>query len=296
MPVSGFAWGVLPQALVSGVLIGGVYGLMALGLTMIFGVLRIINFAHGTFVMLGMYLAFWAFQLGRVDPYLSLVLALPCFLALGAAVHLACIRPVLAGPHHAPLLVTLAVALILENAVLLAWGPDYRTIRVGYSIATVTVGGVVLSLPRLAAFAAATAAAGGLWLLLQKTDLGRTIRATAQDREAAALMGIEVDRVYGLAFGIGTACAAVAGIVTTPFFHVSPDIGNVFVILAFVIVVLGGLGSFPGALVGGMVVGVVESLGAVFLPGSLKELLIYAVFLLALAVRPEGLLTARRAA
>ena len=176
---------------------------------------------------------------------------------------------------------------------LLLWGPDFRTIRVGYSIATVSVGGVVVSLPRLAAFITAAAAAGGLWALLRRTDLGRAIRATAQDREAAALMGIEVNRVHALAFGIGTACAAVAGIVTTPFFHVSPDIGNTFVILAFVIVVLGGLGSFPGALLGGLIVGVVESLGAVLLAGSLKELVIYAAFLLVLLLRPEGLLGLR---
>jgi branched-chain amino acid transport system permease protein len=291
--MSGFAWGVVPQALVSGLLIGGVYGLMALGLTMIFGVLRIINFAHGSFVMLGMYLAFWGFALARLDPYLSLLVAVPVFLLLGALVQAGPIRAVLAAPQHTQLLVTLAISLVLENVALLLWGPDYRTIRVGYSIATVGLGGTVVSLPRLAAFGTAAAAAGGLYLLLQRTDLGRAIRATAQDREAAALMGIEVDRVHAVAFGIGTACAAVAGIVTTPFFHVSPDIGNTFVILAFVIVVLGGLGSFPGALLGGLIVGVVENLGAVALPGSLKELLIYAVFLLVLLFRPEGLMAHR---
>jgi branched-chain amino acid transport system permease protein len=287
--VGGFSWSVVPQALVSGLLIGGVYGLMALGLTMIFGVLRVINFAHGAFVMLGMYLAFWGFALWRVDPYVSLLVAVPAFVLGGAAVQAGILRWVLAAPQHTQLLVTLAVALVLENTALLLWGPDFRTVRVGYSIATVSVLGAVVSLPRLAAFATAALAAVGLWALLRHTDLGRAIRATAQDREAAALMGLEVDRVHAVAFGIGTACAAVAGVVTTPFFHVSPDIGNTFVILAFVIVVLGGLGSFPGALLGGLIVGVVESLGAVALPGSLKELLIYAVFLLVLLLRPEGL-------
>jgi branched-chain amino acid transport system permease protein len=291
--MEGFPWGAVPQALVSGLLIGGVYGLMALGLTMIFGVLRVINFAHGAFVMLGMYLAFWSFALWRVDPYVSLLWAVPLFVLAGGALQSGVLRRVLAAPQHTQLLVTLAVALVVENTALLLWGPDFRTIRVGYSIATVSLLGTIVSLPRLAAFATAAVAALALWALLKHTDLGRAIRATAQDREAAALMGLPVDRVHATAFGIGTACAAIAGIVTTPFFHVSPDIGNTFVILAFVIVVLGGLGSFPGALLGGVIVGVVESLGAVFLPGSLKELLIYAVFLLVLVLRPEGLLAPR---
>lgn len=277
------------QAAVSGFLIGGVYALVALGLTLIFGVLRIINFAHGALMMLGMYATFFLHSLAGVDPYLAVALVGPAFFLLGAALQRAVIAPNLGAPESNQLLLTLGVALFLENAALALFSPDYRSLRLPYGSRTFLLGEAVVNLPRLVAFGASVALALGLWLFLKHTDVGRAIRAAAEEREGALLVGIDIRRLYAVAFGLGTAVVAVAGALVTPFLYVTPDVGDVFNILAFVIVVLGGMGSFLGALCGGFLVGVAESLGAALLPGSLKQLPIFALFVLVLLFRPTGL-------
>jgi branched-chain amino acid transport system permease protein len=283
--VSALLW----QASVSGLLIGGVYALVALGLTLIFGVLRIINFAHGALMMLGMYATFFLYSLAGVDPYLAVALVGPAFFLLGAALQRAVIAPNLGAPESSQLLLTLGVALFLENAALALFSPDYRSLRLPYGSRTFLLGEAVVNLPRLVAFGASVALALGLWLFLKHTDVGRAIRAAAEEREGALLVGIDIRRLYAVAFGLGTAVVAVAGALVTPFLYVTPDVGDVFNILAFVIVVLGGMGSFLGALCGGFLVGVAESLGAALLPGSLKQLPIFALFVLVLLFRPTGL-------
>jgi branched-chain amino acid transport system permease protein len=277
------------QAVVSGLLIGGVYALVALGLTLIFGVMRIINFAHGTLMMLGMYATFFLYTVAGVDPYLSILLVGPAFFLVGVALERGVIEPNLGAPESNQLLLTLGVALFLENAALVVFSPDYRSIRLPWAARSFLVGDAVVNLPRLIAFGCSVALAVGLWLFLKHTDTGKAIRAAAEEREGALLVGIHIRRLSAIAFGIGSAVVAVAGSLVTPVLYVAPDVGDVFNILAFVIVVLGGMGSFVGALLGGLLVGVAESLGAAVLPGSLKQLPIFVLFVLVLLFRPTGL-------
>jgi branched-chain amino acid transport system permease protein len=277
------------QACVSGVLIGGVYALVALGLTLVFGVLRIINFAHGSLMMLGMYATFFLHSLAGVDPYLSVLLVGPAFFLVGLVIERGVIEPNLAAPESNQLLLTLGLALFLENAALALFGADYRSLRLDYASRVLYLGDAVVNLSRLIAFGGSVALAVALWLFLRHTDTGKAIRAAAEEREGAVLVGIPIRRLYAVAFGIGAAVVAVAGSLVAPFLYVAPDVGEVFNILAFVIVVLGGMGSFVGALVGGVLVGLAESLGGAVLPGSLKQLPIFVLFVLVLLFRPTGL-------
>ena len=282
------------QAVVSGLLLGGVYGLVASGLSLIFGVLRIINFAHGAVMMLAMYTSYWLFVLLGVDPYLSIVVTGPLFFALGVLMQRVIIDPNRAAAEHNQLLLTLGVALFLENLALVLWQGDFRTLRVWYSGASFMLGDVLVEVPRLIAAGGAVLVGLALWGFLRTTDAGKAIRALAEEPEGARLVGIDVARIRGVAFGIGSACAAVAGALITPFFYVAPDVGESFNIMAFVVVVLGGMGNFLGALAGGFIVGLAESLGAAFLPGSLKQLVVFGLFVIVLLLRPEGLFGARR--
>jgi branched-chain amino acid transport system permease protein len=279
----------ITQAFVSGLLMGGVYGLVALGLSLVFGVMKIINFAQGSFMMLGMYVSYWAFVLFGLDPYASMFISLMVLFVIGFLVQLFLIDPVIDTPEHNPLLVTLGLWLFLDNLALFLWSPDFRVTKVSYAAKTFMVGGIILSLPRLMAFAFAFIVAFLLYLFLKKTDMGKAIRAIQDEKVGAKLMGINVDKMNHITFGIGAACAGIAGSVITPIFHVEPGVGDTFVITAFVVVVLGGLGNFMGALVGGLILGVFEAMGAIFLSGSLKMLIIYLIFFLVLLFKPTGL-------
>lgn len=287
---------VLAQGLVSGLLIGGVYALVAAGLALIFGVMRVINFAQGSLLMVGMYTSYWLRQLWGVDPYLSIPIVAVVLFALGYVAHRAVIDPARDAPEHNQLLLTLGLSLILQNAALALWGASFRSVSLPYTDATLSIGFVAIGLTKVAAFVAAVAMIAALYLLLTRTDLGREMRAAAEDRVGALVIGIDVRRVHAVAFGIGSACAGVAGALILPFLHVSPNVGEVFVITAFIVVVLGGMGSVVGALVGGLVVGVAGSLGAALLPaqaGSLNEIVLFVLFVGILLVRPSGLFGTR---
>ena len=298
---------VLLQAIVSGLLIGGVYALSAMGLTLIFGVMRVVNFAHGTFLMLGMYAAYWLFRgfsqgglafPGGIDPYVGLLAVVPVFFLVGVAIQRSLINRVLDAPEHSQLLLTLGISLIFQNAALALFGATPSSINTAYGswVWNVQLGPIDLfvGMSRLFACATALAVCGLLFLLLHRTDIGKAMRAAAEERDGAELVGIDVRTVYGVAFGIGIACVAVTGAVVLPFFRVSPEVGDIFVLIAFVTVVLGGMGNLVGALLGGIIIGIAENLGALLPQPSLKHLVVFAIFVLVLLFKPTGLLGAKQ--
>lgn len=292
---------VLRQAAVTGVLIGGVFGLVAMGLTLIFGVLDIINFAHGALLTVGMYITFILYDRYGVDPYLAVLVTAPALFVIGAIIYRLIIHPARNAPAYNQLLLTLGLALFIENLMLVFFTATPRSIRLPYGRGLTQIGPIIIDFPiriagttitltKLAAFAFALLLTGLLYLLLQRTDLGKAIRATAQNKEGARLVGINIDMINMVTFGIGTACVGAAAAIVLPFLSVDPQIGNAFNITAFVIVVLGGMGSVPGALLGGLIIGLTQEFGVVFAPSSTKLLGVFVVFILVLLFRPQGLL------
>lgn len=284
----------LLQSAVSGILLGFVYALVAVGLTLVFGVMRVANFAHGTFLMLGMYFTYWIFMWFGIDPYLGALGSGFLLFLLGVVIQKSLISPVLKAHHHMQVILTFGILVLLENLALVLWGPEFRSVTPSYSLSVIELGAVCVSVPRLLASALAVGMTAALYWFLRRTDLGLAIQATAQDEAGASLMGIDVPRIQAIVFGLGSACAGFAGALLTPFFYMAPDVGNVFLMTAFVVVVLGGMGSFEGALFGGLIIGIVESLGGALLGPSLKGIVIYAVFFVLLLSKPKGLLGGAR--
>ena len=282
------------QAIVNGLLVGGVYSLMALGLSLIFGVMRVINFAHGDMMVWGMYLSFWLFTTWGVDPYLSILGTATAIFLLGAAIQRGLVNRILDAPHEMQILLMLGVALVLENTALMVFGPDPRRVSTSYALSTFWLGPIVFDLPRVATFGVALALAVGLYLFLKKTELGRMIRAASDNRVGALLVGTDILKVFTLAFGIGAACVGAAGSLMTPFLPFSPSTGLFLTVTSFNIVIIGGMGSLLGAFAGGLLVGVSESLGAVILVPSLKEIFSFILLILILLFRPQGLLGGSR--
>ena len=278
------------QSLLSGILVGGVYALIGIGLTIIFGVMRVINFAHGDLLMLGMYVTWGLFTLFNIDPYLSLLITAPVLFLWGALLQKVFINRVLNALPQNQILLTIGLGLVMSNAVMLGFTSDYRILTTSYSSSSFQLLGISVSQPLLYSFLVTAAITGALFWFLQTTDTGQAIRATAQDRDAAQLMGINVKRMSVLAFGLGTALAGIAGALLAPTYYVFPQVGGPFTLKAFVVVVLGGMGSIVGATLGGVLIGVTESLSAVYIASGLKELVVYVLFLLILLFRPAGLL------
>ncbi len=277
------------QGVVSGILFGGVYSLMAVGLTLIFGVMRVINFAHGDLMVWGMYLSWLlATRLG-VDPAVGFVACAACLYLLGAALQRGLVDRIVDAPHEMQILLMLGVALILENAALLAFGPEPTRVRSSLTAWTVWVGPLFVDMARLTAFAVALALAAGLGLFLYRTDLGRRMRAAADNVYGAQVIGTDVRRVYAVAFGVGAACVGAAGALTASFLPFSPALGLSASVASFNIVIIGGMGSLVGAFVGGLLVSLAESLGAVFFRPSLKEVVSFSLLILILLFRPTGL-------
>jgi branched-chain amino acid transport system permease protein len=284
----------IAQLITSGILVGGLYALVAVSLNLIFGVLRIINFAQGEFLMLAMYAAYWMWRLG-VDPYVAVLIVAPGMAILGAACEKFLIRRTLSAPAHVKIFVTLGLSIALQNIALLLFKADYLNVRTAYQTSILSVDGLSLSIPRVIAFSAMLLSSGALYLFLQRTDFGKAIRATAQDRTTARLMGIDVDRVYMVTFALGSALIGLTACVLMPIYYVFPTVGVEFMIVAFVVVVLGGLGSLAGSIIGGLLIGVVEQLSGFFIDISLRQVVYFIVFILVIAVRPAGLFGQRGA-
>ncbi len=278
------------QSLLSGVLIGGVYALIGIGLTIIFGVMRIINFAHGDIMMIGMYLTYNLFAMAGIDPFLSIAITIPIMFVFGALLQKLFINRVLNALPQNQILLTIGLGLIMSNTMMLIYTSDYKILSTSYSSSSVKLFGISISEPLAISFVITAAITALLYWFFLKTDTGQAIRATAQDREAAQLMGINVKRMSIIAFGLGAALAGTAGALISPTYYIFPQIGSIFTLKAFVITVLGGMGSILGATLGGVIIGVAESMGAVYISSGWKDVVVFVLFLLVLLFKPAGLL------
>ena len=279
----------IAQSLVSGVLFGGVYSLMAVGLTLIFGVMRVVNFAHGDMMVWGMYIAWLLASRLGVDPVLGFAVCAAALFVLGVLVQRTLVDRIQDAPHEMQILLLLGVGLVMENSALVVFGPDPQRVPSALVRATLWIGPVFVDMARLVAFAVALSLTCALWVFLRRTDLGRTMRATADNPYGARVVGTDVRRVYAAAFGIGAACVGAAGALVSPILPFSPSLGLSASVTSFNIVIIGGMGSLPGAFAGGLLVSVAESLGAVFLAPSMKELVSFGILIVILLFRPMGL-------
>ena len=280
---------IFAQSLISGILIGGVYALIGIGLTLIFGVMRVINFAHGELLMVGMYITYYLFALLQIDPFVSVLFVVPVMFLFGAFLQKFFVNRVLGALPQNQILLTIGLGLIMSNSVMLAFTSDYKILTTTYSSSSVSVFGISISTPLVISFAITAAITAALYWFLLKTDMGQAIRATAQDREAARLMGINVGRMSIIAFGLGAALAGTAGALISPTYYIFPQVGGAFTLKAFVITVLGGMGSIVGATLGGVLIGIAESVGGVYVGSGWKEVVVFVLFLFVLLFKPAGL-------
>ncbi len=285
---------ILLAATINGLLMGGIYTLVASGLTLIYGVLHIINFAHGSMLMLAMFGVYFLLTLTGIDPYVSLLIMVPGMYLLGFLLYRHMIGKLSLGRDENILLITLGLSILIENLALMFFKGDSRTISLSYSDKMIELGPLLLGVPKVVSFVAAMVLCGLLGLFITRTDTGKAIRAVAKERMGARLVGIDVDRIFAVSFGIGLATLGAAACLLMPIFYVSPSSGHVFVIVAFTAVVLGGMGSFLGAVIGGLIVGLTESFGGLFLGESLGQIGISLIFILILLFRPSGLFGDKR--
>lgn len=277
------------QTLVQGLLTGGLYALIGTGLSLIFGVMKVINFAHGDFLAMGMFITLALFKTFHLDPYLSLLVAAPLGFALGYLIQRLVLRRLGDRLAEGSMLATLGLGLIISNTLLLSFGAQPQSINVPYATNTFSFAGVQVSIPLLVAGLGTLAAIMGLNLLLYRTELGRAIRATAQNPLGAELQGVKTVNIQAIVFGLGVAFAAIAGVLLMPLLFTYPTVGETYTTKAFIVTVLGGLGSLPGAVAGGLVLGIIESLGAFYLSNNYRDAYGLIVFLLVLLLKPEGL-------
>jgi len=282
------------QLLVQGILLGGIYGLIALGLSLIFGVMGVINFAHGQMMVMAMYVSFWIFVLLGIDPYLSLVIVAAVIFVLGYAIQSALVNRILDYPEAIQVLPLVSLGLVLENFALLLWGPDHRSPQTALSIETLWLGPVMIDVSRLIAFCLAILITILIFIFLKKSNIGKCIRAAADNRTGAILVGINVDRINNTSFALGAATTAAAGVLLLPLMPVSPHIGHDFTLTAFIVVILGGMGNLMGALVGGLILGVAESTSTLFLPATLKQVVSFSILIIIMLFRPQGLFRGKK--
>ena len=285
------------QMILSGILLGGVYALASIGLTLIFGVMKIVNFAHGEFLMIAMYGVFWGYHYFHLDPYLSLFVVVPILFLLGFLVYQFFIRPTIGAPILAQIFVTVGLSIVIENLALLLWSADFRTISLDYLSDPIVLGPfpllglqeLLINRARLIAFVIGMTLSGAFYVFLKTSYTGKVIRATAQDRSTALLMGIHIDRIFRLTFAIGILLVGVAGALLMPIYSVHPFVGFEFVLVMFVVVVFGGMGNILGAVIAGLFIGVVEVFSSFFIGSQSKQAVYFLLFIAVLVVRPAGL-------
>ena len=281
---------ILLQTLASGVLIGLIYALVAIGLTLIFGVMDIVNFSHGEFLMFGMYASFWLFALYALDPIVTLPLTALLLFGLGALVYKLVIRKITDAPMLSQVFTTFGLMILFRGIAQYFWKPDFRTVGQSMVSGNISLGGIQIGLPQVTAGIGAILVTGAIYLFLTRTKAGAALEATAADKDAARLMGIDSQKMFALAWGVGAACAGVAGALLSTFFPIFPEVGANFILIAFVVVNLGGFGSVVGALIAGILVGVIEVLGGFLLGPQYKLAIVLALFLAVLMFRPQGLM------
>ena len=285
------------QLLISGILIGGIYALASIGLTLIFGVMKIVNFAHGEFLMVAMYVTFWLFHYFALDPYLSILVVMPLLFIVGIVTYQVFIRKTIGAPVLTQIFVTLGLSIVIQNLVLLFWSADFRTVSLSYAstpivfgpYASLSIGEILVNPPRLIAFVLAISLSLAFYLFLKYSYTGKVIRATSQDRSAALLMGINIEKFYRLTFAIGILLVGIAGALMMPIYTVHPFVGFDFVLVLFVVVVLGGMGSIVGAMIGGIFIGIIEIFSSFLIGPDSKQAIYFLVFIAVLVIRPSGL-------
>ncbi len=280
----------LIQQLADGLLIGLMYSLVAIGLTLIWGVMNIVNFAHGDFLMLGMFASFWLFTSFGLDPIFSIPICFAGMFLVGMLIYRFVVRKVMKGPLLAQVVVTFGVSIFISNLAVYFWTPDFRLLPPTILQGTWQIGGIVISIPKLAASAGSVVASAGVLLFLKKTNTGKAILATEMDREAALLMGINTDRINALSFGIGSALVGVAGAFLSTYYYIYPQVGGLFGLIAFCVVALGGFGSIEGAFIAGILVGLAQTLGGFFFDPSYKYAIVFTIYLITIWIKPKGLL------
>jgi len=280
----------LLQQLADGLLIGLMYSLVAIGLTLIWGVMNIVNFAHGDFLMLGMFTSFWLFTLFGVDPLFSIPISFVCLFVLGMLIYRFIVSKVMKGPVLAQLVVTFGVSIFISNLAVYFWTPDFRLLPATMLQGTWRIGGVELSVPKVAASIGSVIASSCMFLFLKRTKTGKAISATEMDREAALLMGINTERINSLSFGIGAALVGVAGAFLSTYYYIYPQVGGLFGTIAFCVVALGGFGSIEGAFIAGILVGLAQTLGGFFFDPSYKYAIVFMIYLITIWIRPQGLM------
>ena len=277
------------QLMIQGLLLGGIYGLIAMGLSLIFGVMGVINFAHGQMIVLGMYISYWVLVTFGLDPYISLIFVAAAIAALGYLIQATVVNRILDFPEAMQVLPLVSIGLILENSVLLIWGPDHRSPATAFGLVSIHLGEVMIDFSRLMAFILAILITGFIFLFLKKSNLGKSMRAAADNRIGALVVGIKVDRINNYAFALGAATTGVAGALLIPLIPASPYLGHDFTLTAFVVVILGGMGNLVGALLGGLILGMAESMSTLWLPPTLKHVVSFAILIIIMLLKPKGL-------
>jgi len=284
-----FSTEIMLQTIISGLLMGCIYALVAVGLCLIWGLMEIVNFAHGEMLMLGMFTAFWMFILYRIDPMISLPLCLVLLFLIGVATYFIVIKKILKAPFLAQILATFGLGIFLRYLAQFMWTPDFRMIKNPWLAGRIGLGGIFIGIPELIASIITVLSFVLLYWFINKTEVGMALLATSEDREGASLMGINTDRMFSLGWGIGAACLGVAGALMSNFYYIFPEVGFPFALIAYVAVALGGFGSIPGSFIAGIIIGLVESLAGLFIAPAFKYTFVFIIYLLVVFIRPQGL-------